>query len=172
LKSIKDTILTRLLALIPQVVTNAGLKDAVYCVALAYDGEGNDPLPPTIGIGLESERKRWLAAHGKDARDWVWNPAEFLHYEKSHTQIEDEELEEACDLLNSKLAEGDSIAPAVKLLVEVATELNRYPWPETFLRTSDFAVYAVDYELGSLRKNLKACLPADRLAALQARRLI
>lgn len=172
LKSVKDIIRRRLLALVPQVVADAGLKEPIYCVTLGYDGEGNDPLPPTIAIGSETEREQWLTRHGKEARDFVWNPAEFLHYEKPYTQLEDEELEEACDLLNSKLAEGDSISPAVKLLIEVAKELNSQLWPETIQRTSDFIVYAVDYELGDIRKNLKACVPPDRLAKLRARDLI
>ena len=64
---------------------------------MAYDDEGNDTLPPTIGIGLESERQRWKTEHGKRAKDVVWNPAEFHHYEKSHTQLSDDALDEACD---------------------------------------------------------------------------
>lgn len=172
LKSVKDTIRRRLLALVPRIVANAELKEAIYCLTLGYDGEGNDPLPPTIAIGLDVERKRWMAERGKEARNLVWNPAEFLHYEKPHTQLEDEELEEACDLLNSKLAERDSITPAVKLLIEVAKELNCHPWPETIMRTSDFVVYAVDYELGDIRKNLKACLLPNQLAKLRALNLV
>ena len=57
-KFAKETIRARLLACIPQVIANAGLSESIYCVALAYDGEGNDSLPPTIGVGLESERER------------------------------------------------------------------------------------------------------------------
>jgi hypothetical protein len=141
-------------------------------VALAYDDEGNDVLPPIIGIGLESERKRWLAQHGQEARQWIWNPAEFHHYEKSHTQFCDDELEEACDYLNSALAERGSTNPAIKLLVEVATELNSIPWPARGHRTDDFVVYAVDFELGSLRKNLKTSLPPERFAVLKSKKLL
>lgn len=167
-KSVKQTIRDRLLALVPHVVAEAKIPEPIYCVVLAYDGEG-DILPPLIGIGVESEREKWQSEHGKRAKEWVWNPAEFHHFEKSHTQLEDEALEEACDLLNSRLAEGGSSAPAIKLLVEVATELNRQFWPEEICRTADFIVYAVDFELGSLRKNLKASVPFDRLELLRSK---
>jgi len=172
LKSVKETIRNRLLALVPEVVAAAKTAGPIYCVALAYDGEGNDALPPLIGIGLESERQRWQAEQGKIAWQWIWNPAEFLHYEKPHTQIEDEALEEACDRMNSKLAESASMAPAIKLLVEAATELNNATWPAEVQRTPDFIVYAVDFELGSLRKNLKASLSPKQLAELKAKKLL
>ncbi len=172
LKSVKETTRDRLLAVVPQVVAAAKVAEPIYCLALAYDGEGSDALPPLLGIGLESERQRWQAERGNKAWQWVWNPAEFLHYEKPHTQLEDEALEEACDRMNSKLAECASMSPAIKLLVEVATELNRAVWPAEIQRTADFVAYAVDFELGSLRKNLKACVSSERLAELKAKKLL
>ena len=171
-KSVKETIRNRLLDLVPKVVALASIREPVYCVALAYDGEGNDVLPPAITIGLESERQRWQAEHGKDAWQWIWNPAEFQHYEKPHTQLEDETLEIASDQLNSKLAERDSLAPAIKLLVETATELNNASWPAEVQRTGDFVVYAVDLELGNLRRNLKSSLQPERLAELKANKFL
>jgi len=56
----------------------------------------------------------------------------------------------------------------VKLPVEVAGQLNRIAWPKAVLRTPDFVVYAVDFELAGLRKNLKRILSPDKLAALKA----
>src|SRR5260370_38236938 len=100
-KKLEATIRDRLLLLIPQVVERARVGEPLYCVTLGYDGEGNDVLPPLIGIGVESERSKWLHEHGTEARDWIWNPAEFYHFEKPHTQLEDDALEEACDLLNN-----------------------------------------------------------------------
>ncbi|HSU55842.1 MAG TPA: hypothetical protein VLT36_17435 [Candidatus Dormibacteraeota bacterium] len=171
-KKLKATIRDRLLLLIPQVVGAAKIDEPIYCVALAYDGEGNDVLPPGIAIGVDSERSKWLREHGAEARDWLWNPAEFYHYEKPHTQFEDEPLEKACDLLNTHLAERDGLTPATRLLVEVAAELNKLLWPANVRRTEDFVVYAVDLELGRLQKNMKACLAPDRLSDLKARRLL
>jgi hypothetical protein len=172
LKKLKSTISERLTLLVPKFVARAGITEPIYCVTLAYDGEGNDVLPPLIGIGLESERSRCLAEHGTAAKKWIWNPAQFYNYEKAHTQLEDETLQEACDLLNSYLAERDSIAPAVKVLVEIAGELNKSPWPDNVRKTADFVAYAVDLELGDLRKNMKASISPERFADLKKRKLI
>lgn len=167
LRSLKETIRNRLLSLIPPLVASANITEPLYCVALAYDGEGNDPLPPAIGLGLDSERQRWKTEQGKQAWQWIWNPAEFHHYEKAHTQLEDDVLEEACDYLNARISEKGSVDPAAKILVEVAAKLNRSDWPTAIQRTPDFMVYAVDFELADLRKNFRAILPPDKLAALQ-----
>jgi hypothetical protein len=170
--NLKATIRERLELLVPQVVANARINEPIYCVALGYDGEGNDVLPPLIAIGIESERQKWLGEHSSDAKHMIWNPADFFHFEKPHTQLEDEVLEEACDLLNTYLAERDSLSPAVKLLIEVAAQLNRATWPSTVKRTPDFVVYAVDFEGGSLKKNLRSCLTADQFKDLQTRKLL
>jgi hypothetical protein len=171
-KKLKATILDRMRLLIPEVVEKARVAEPIYCVSLGYDGEGNDVLPPLIGIGVESERSRWLQEHGTEAREWIWNPAEFYHFEKPHTQMEDDALEEACDLLNNHLTERGSLAPAVRLLLEVATKLNRATWPASIRKTADFVVYAVDFELGSLRRNMRASLSPEQFADLKARRLV
>jgi len=171
-KRLKATIRERLLLLVPKVVETAKIDDPIYCVALGYDGEGNDILPPSIAIGVDSERSRWLREHGTEARNWLWNPAEFSHYETPDTQLHDDALEEACDLLNNHLAERGSLSSAAKLLVEVAAELNRVPWPDSVRTTEDFVVYSVDLELGTLRKSMKACLRPEMFADLTARRLL
>jgi hypothetical protein len=171
-KSLKESVRSRLLALVPELVARARIAEPLYCVALAYDAEGGDALPPLIGIGLESERQRWKAQHGKKAWQWLWNPAEFQHYEKEHTQLEDDALEEACDYLNGKMAENGSAAPAIKLLLEVAGELNRSTWPKSIRHTADFTVYAVDLELAHLRKNLKQILSVEKLNQLKKEGLL
>lgn len=171
-KSLKEIVQERLVALIPELVSAATICEPIYCVALVYDDEGNDALPPSVAIGLESERRHWKAQHGKRAKDFVWNPAEFHHYEKSHTQLSDEALEEACDHLNSKWMEGNPAGPASKLLIETAAELNRLDWPSSVLRTEDFVVYAVGVEGSGLRKSLKASLGTERLATLKSANLI
>jgi hypothetical protein len=171
-KRLKATIREGLLRLIPEVVGNAEIDEPIYCVALAYDGEGSDLLPPSIAIGVDSERTKWLHDHGAKARNWLWNPAEFYHFEKPHIQLEDDALEQACNLLNNHLAERDSLAQATKLLVEVAAELNEVSWPSHIRRTEDFVVFAVDLELRSLRKNMKACLRPEQLSGLKTQGLL
>jgi len=171
-KSLKETVRNRLVALIPELVSATGIREPIYCVALVYDDEGNDALPPTIGIGLESERQRWKTEHRKRAKDFVWNPAEFHHYEKTHTQLSDDALDEACEYLNSKWAEGSSTSPAAKLMIETAVELNHVDWPASIQRTDDFVVYAVGAEGSGLRKSLKASLNPEKLAILKSAALL
>jgi hypothetical protein len=165
-KSLKDTVRERLLELVPELVSAAAVPGPIYCVALAYDDEGNDALPPIIGIGMESERRRWMAEHGKRAKDFVWNPAEFQHYERSETQLSDDALEEACDYLNSKWAETGSTA-AANFLVETAAALSQADWPASIQRTPDFVVFAVGFEGGGLNRSLKASLGPEKLALLK-----
>jgi hypothetical protein len=173
-KSLTEVIRRRLLEVIPKTVKAARIKEPVYCVALAYDGEGNDVLGPYLGIGLESERKKWLRKHGEDAWQFVWNPAEFNHYEKRHTQLgeDDKELTEASEWLNNALEDRGSKAPAVKLLVEVAAELEKLNWSGLIKTTPDFVVYAVDFELCELRKNLRKIVAPQKLSKLKAAKLL
>lgn len=171
-KSLKETVRDRLVLLIPKLVSAADIREAIFCVALAYDEEGNDALPPVIGIGLESERQQWRAEHGKKAKDYIWNPAHFYHYEKTHTQLSDDSLEDACDYLNSKWAERDSSSAAATLLLETAVALTHAVWPASVQRTQDFVVYAVGFEGGGLRKSLKSSLSAEALAQFKAQGMI
>jgi hypothetical protein len=171
-KALTETVRKRLLETIPQTVKAAGIKEPVYCVALAYDGEGNDVLPSSLGIGLESERKQWLEAHGRDAWQFIWNPAEFHNYERDHIQLDDDELSEASDSLNEILSDRSSTAPAQRLVVEVAAELNKLDWSKLIQTTPDFVIYAVDFELGHLKKNLKKILPPAKLTTLKSAKLI
>ncbi len=171
-KSLAGIVRQRLLELIPQTVKAAGLEEPAYCVALAYDGEGNDVLGPHLGIGLDSERQKWLKEHGEEAWQFIWNPAEFANYEKSHTQLEADDLYQASEWLNRALADRGSLAPAIKLLVEVAAELEKLDWSRLIQTTPDFVVYAVDFELADLRKNLKQIVRPGKLAALKRAKLI
>jgi hypothetical protein len=173
-KSLTEVVRRRLLEAIPKTVKAAGIKEPVYCVALAYDGEGNDVLGPYLGIGLESEREQWRRQHGEQAWLHIWNPAEFKHYEKPHTQLgkDDQELTEASEWLNNALEDRDSKTPAIKLLVEVAAELEKLNWSRLLKVTPDFVVYAVDFELRDLRKNLKKIVAPGKLSEFKAAKLL
>jgi len=166
-KSLLETAKERLIKLIPETLAKADLGEAIYAVALAYDGEGNGALPPILGAGLESERERWIAEHGNKARAYIWNPAEWENYETSNLEINDDKFVEACDLVTTVLAERVSEAPAVKMLVEVCSELNRIAWPSKIKRTDDFVIYPVDFELSRLKRNLKASTTAQHLKKVE-----
>jgi len=172
IKGVESKIRELLIHAIQRTISKAKIEETAFCVALAYDGEGNDVLPPCIGIGLECERQRWVKEHGKDAKDFIWNPAEFTHYEKDHTQLEDEELDKACELLNGLLRPKENYAPAIKLLNSVAAELGKLDWKGKLKTTPDFVVYAVDFELGDLKRNLKLSVPPAKLEMLKKAKLL
>lgn len=155
----------RLVELIPEVVARAGIDEPVYCVALNYDLENDNFFPPVLGVGLESERMAWVEQYGKRVWQLIWNPAEFKHFATLALQVSDPELDENCLLLNQQLKLKGFVTPGRKLLNDVAARLMTADWQLAI--TPDFVVYAVDLELGNLRKNLKASVPAPRLAALK-----
>lgn len=165
-KVLLEKVRASLVKLVPETVRTAGIREPIYCVALAYDGEGNGALPPILGVGLQSERQSWLGEHGKNATDYICNPAEWENYETSALEINDDDFVEACDLATTALATRASEAPAVKMLIQACAELNRIDWPSEIHRTEDFLVYPVDFELGSLKKNLKASVPPERFRTL------
>ncbi|HZN67079.1 MAG TPA: hypothetical protein VFB66_17440 [Tepidisphaeraceae bacterium] len=161
----------RLLNAVRRAAGSAGIREKVYCLVLAYDGEG-DVLPPLLGFGLERERRQWLSQHGRRARELLWNPAEYTHYEKPHTQLNDEGLEADCRRYNHLLRARGSPAPARDLLNVVAAELGRADWTGALDTTDDFVAFAVDFEGRDRRRNMKRSVPPDRLATLKAAGLI
>ena len=172
LETLAEKIRQRLLPAVQATAAAANIREPVYCLVLAYDGQGGDALPPCVGFGLETERKAWLMEHGKRAKDYLWNPAEFAHYEKDHTQLQDEELDADCDLFNQAAETRGSQGRAVRLLNQVAAELAKVSWKGKLCTTSDFVVFAVDYEGADLRKNMKQSVSESVLADLKKNKLV
>ncbi|HUS36272.1 MAG TPA: hypothetical protein VM680_13050 [Verrucomicrobiae bacterium] len=172
-KGLQTIIRDRLVVEVPKLVSRARISEPIYAVALVYDGEGNDPWPPLISVGLERQRNQWISEHGRAAYDFIWNPAEFSLHERLELQLpEDDELNSAFDMLNGEFARGKSSAGSHKVLIEVARELNRATWPPEIQRTSDFMVYATDMEGGNLRRDLKASATAAQYAALREKNFV
>ena len=161
----------RLVQLVPEVVRKSRIKDRAFAVALAYDWE-NDPLPPYIGVGLESERQHWLSSKGKEAKAFLWNPAEYKRYEDGTLNLSDKELEEDCEILCQLILAKSDTWSAQKLLNGATMELNKRDWSKVLPVTEDFVVYAVDLEGAHLKPNMKAAVPAQTLAMLRKRKLI
>lgn len=172
LNDLLELIRKRLLKVIPQTAAKARISKPVYCLALAYDGESNEILPPLLGIGLESERQGWIQEHGREAKDYMWNPAEFKHYEQKNTHLKNEELEAWCVQANELLEKRGTNAPARRMLNAVAASLAKQRWKGKLKTTADFVVYAVDFELGSLQKNMKLSVPEKRFATLRKAKLL
>jgi hypothetical protein len=171
MKTLSTMVENKLVRLIPQAVAAAGIREPVYCLALCYDPE-SECLPPLIGIGLERERQAWVEEHGRRARDFIWNPAEFAHFDTPALSLDDPELESACGRLNDELETKGSWEPARKLLNNVAAQLRETDWGGKIDTTPDFVAYAVDLELSDLNRNLKASLPEPLLTGLKSSRLL
>jgi hypothetical protein len=144
-------------------VRRAGISERVYALVLAWDPGQQESLPPSIGIGLESERAAWLQEHGKDAKQYLWNPAEYQNFR----DIASEAVEEACRPVNQECRLRDSWKEARRVLNEVARDLGGMDWTGVLATTEDFVAFAVDLELSEFRQNIKASARPEVLEALK-----
>lgn len=168
-QALARTIREHLMRVVPKIVAKAAIKRPVYCLTLAYDGEGNGVVPPSLAIGLDSERKKWIRTKGKAAKEFIWNPAEFRIYETEKTVLPtDKKFEQACDWYNQLLEKKGSEKPARDLLNQVATDLAKLNWKGKLNTTEDFIVFAVDYEGADLKQNVKASVAPKLLAKFKA----
>ena len=167
LKDLVAILEAELVAQIPKGVGALGLKEPAYSLVLAYDDEGNDMLPPAIGVGLAQERSEWLATRSSDARWLVWNPAEYRHYNCDPLAFYDQKLLALCDKANQQIAMNDQWSVGRTLLDRVATSLRGIAWKAMMPVTEDFVVYAVDFELGNLRKSLRKAAGARQFELWQ-----
>ncbi len=167
--SLPKAICEHLTRVVSKIVAKAGIKQPVYCLALAYDGEGNGVLPPSLAIGLDSERQNWIRTKGNAAKEFIWNPAEFRYYETKQTALPiDKKFEQACEWYNQLLDRKGSDKPARELLSQVAADLAKLNWKGKLNTTEDFIVFAVDYEGADLKKNVKATVPPKLLTKFKA----
>ena len=173
IKTLSKTIHQKLTSIVPKVIAKARIREPAYCLVLAYDGEGNGVIPPSLGIGLDSERRKRVRTNGNAAKDFIWNPAEFRHYETKQTTLPvDKKFEQACEWYNQLLEKKGSDKPARELLNRIVRDLAKLDWNGKLKTTDDFVVYAVDYEGGDLKKNLKKSVPPKVLSRLKAAKLL
>ncbi len=158
---------------IPEVLRRAQICEQVYCLLLAYDAE-NDPLPPYLGLGRESDRARIVANLGRKAKGFLWNPAEDMIFNRDELALTSGQLVEACFLLNQYLREKrGGIASAVKLLDSVCKSLMSFEWNGILHVTDDFVIASVDLEGGvDVLKSLKRTVPPELVANLRRRNLV
>jgi len=173
IKTLSNAIHQKLTRIVPKVIGKAKIRGLVYCLVLAYDGESNCVIPPLLGVGLDSERQKWTRTKGRAAKEFIWNPAEFSHYETRQTSLPtDKKFEKACEWYNQLLEERGSDKPAHELLNRIASDLAKLNWKGKLNTTEDFIVFAVDYEGADLKKNLKASVPGRILSRLKAAKLL
>jgi hypothetical protein len=168
LNELAEVIREKLVRRMPEALRAMRIKGPVYCVILLYTKEDAIVLPPTLAIGLEAKRRRWVKDLGRGAKEMVWNYPEFGHTDVTPAWG-DTELLAACDLFNQQVAVGGNSNRARKVLNDVARELASADWSRAFDVTDDFVVFALDYEYEDFRANAKASVSPQRLAILKER---
>lgn len=157
-----------LVQLIPDKLRAARVSEPLFCLLLVYDWEGNPPLPPLLALGPQSLRQRAREKHGREARCYLWNPADYPTFGAAELELTDAKLLEACDLLNQMMSSRDYFQPARTLLNKVAARLQQHDWRGILETTDDFFVAAVDLESQDhLQPNMKKSVPTEIIKRLK-----
>jgi hypothetical protein len=146
-------------------VRSARISGPVYSLVLAWDPGQQESLPPSIGIGLDNERQTWIRSQGKEAKWYLWNPAEYENF----LAIRTDEVEQACRAVNQECRLRDSWKDAERVLNALARELGEMDWTGILQTTDDFVAYAIDLQLTQLRRNLKYSARPDLVKTFQQR---
>lgn len=164
----------RLVETLPKLVRERAADAQIYCLVLHYHHEW--PLAPTIGLGLERDRQRWINTIGdpETLRLTVWNPAEFSNYRHQTVHWNLTEIDPELALAIGAIPENDDDAPerGRVTLNRAARRLQQLDWRAIAPVTDDFVVFAVDYELTHLEENLRHSVPAALRKALSSRALV
>jgi hypothetical protein len=156
----------RLTAAIAERLQSYAATEPVCCVLVAYDAENPGRcLPPLLAIGTVRERDAWIAQHGARAKDYVWNPAEHAIFDRPELRLDDPLLVRTCELFTQEVAMKGKYAALARVLVRIAVGLNAKTWSASLNATEDFVIVPVDLECADVKQNLKAAVPATKLAA-------
>ena len=174
MEKLKRRVEDRLVETLPKLVRERGGDAQIYCLVLHYHPEW--PLPPTIGLGLERDRQRWIYTidDAETLRLTVWNPAEFSNYRHETVHWDLTEIDPELAPAISAIPENDDDAPerGRVTLNRAARRLQQLEWRLIAPVTDDFVVFAVDYELTHLEENLRHSVPAALRKALSSRALV
>jgi hypothetical protein len=151
----------KLFSIIKAKVIALNLRESVYCLAIVWSPGQFQSLPPHIALGFERDREEWISVHGKEAKWYLWNPAEFSFCVIDRLVFHDEELIRICELLNQECGRRNRWHEATRMLNGVAKLLYHVDWRGALTTTSDFVAYSTDLELGDFRKNLKSTISPD-----------
>ena len=152
----------RLVEVLPALVSEHA-REPIYCLALHYQLEW--PLPPTVVVGVERERREW-ARELRDAEPlWpaVCNPVTFGSYTGESLggrPLPEIDAELAAALAEIPVSTEESRERGRATLNRVARRLQKLDWRSIAPVTGDFVVFAVDFELTHLEENLCDSVPA------------
>ncbi len=170
--ALTKSVRTRLLSSIPNVVRDLRPSEPAFCLALVYDPASLlSMLPPTLAVGLESERELWResSAKGKDPAliESLWDAQGFRSFDDPLLDLNDKALlDESRQLAEHYRARGGE-QKAHDLLIDVCKSLNKLPWRDYIAVTSDFIVYPVDLETVYLREDIRLAVPSRLVKSLE-----
>ena len=162
----------RLLDVLPEILDGmADEDDPLYCLAMVYDLDDENCLPPVLALGSVAARALLIDEHGEEASNFVWDPEEFQRYGLGEFGLvrldeRDEELDDACFMLNQQLSFLNNWDLARALLNDVARVLMQEADRPGV--TQDFVIYAVDRDFDHFDDNFEYSVPAERVEALAA----
>ena len=145
------------------VVRRSSLRESVFFLCVAYDGDEADSFPrPMPAVGLDSERregdfaKRLLATIEKWKEkgdglkaDW-YNPANYANYEVPTMGA----LEKPSFLADPKALH--LVSDWYSFYVEVARRLSSHDWSDCLQTTDDFVVFATDIHMDKWEESFRA----------------
>ncbi len=151
-KLIREQFPERIAAWANRTAPDAPLASLVIRYAESYQ----QPLPPGLALGTVGD----IGAHGADAIEYAgmdFEPAELN---------DSPELLEAYQALHQQWLSTDDLDGPRKLLTAVAKDLAKRDWSDLRIAPGGLAVFAIDFELGDLERNLRASVPAPLRRAL------
>ncbi len=153
------------------------VEGAIYCLALAWSPGQPSSLPPLLAVGLESERREWIAEYGDDgAAQYMWSPAEFSRFDEPALDLATDKIREISGALNreyfARSSESGAWAEVSAMLNDLATTLYLAVSMSAVQTTSDFVSYACDYQLSDFANNLEQSSPPEVVERLRRSRWI
>lgn len=159
---IVSTVTRAILAAVAAEVADA----PVYAIALwSCDAEYQHRFPPNVAFATETQRGRFIAAHGEKAREYLWSPPEWGR----DTMLD---LEPAflrtCELANAAVWQHDLHGEADVVVAAIAAAVGASAYP--FAVTEDVVVFAVQVDRREPPdQQLARQLPAEHLTAFKQR---
>jgi hypothetical protein len=143
-KSIREAATRRMIESIVDTLRREKIGEKLCCIELSYRAVSRH-FPPTIILGLESDRQRLLDSGNPNARYHVFAPA--LMGPMRWLEITDPDTLEICGQLEQEIQAGSKWDTATCILRDVTAALTRHDWSGILDTTPDFVIFAIDWEM-------------------------
>ena len=146
----------RLYQLTFDYLKQSAITEKLYAIALHY---GNDNyFPASVAFATEQQRTEWITEKGKMANQIIWLPIEY-EYNYDFYEALPKETKKLFELCNQEVSMQSKDSAARTSIARVAKRLNEQRTEFDFDTTDDFIIFATDYELADLKKNMKLIDP-------------